>query len=320
VIFSRYPTLREHIIEDDKIEQYESFLKLLLLEAYIQKSLSIDQQMGHHICAIHRIFRDSSVIRTSFVSPSFYYSLEPIPYTMKHYMDYISRPEHAGNFLKHISQMILQVEKVLTYFRSTYGFCHNDLHIGNILFTETFELKLIDFGRASFVINGVNYSEDKDPQEVSYDLLIFVTSLYIHCRSYFPVEVEEAFRLFFQEGSFDLLKELDKRKQKVGIVDISHCMYPDYIESYSSTTIWNLNFQENDWSNPVILRHVDPVKNIVMRCLDSNQFREFWGQFVKEDGSTASMTGGKRRTLQRKRTRSKKVACDRRRKNSRRKV
>jgi hypothetical protein len=244
---------------------------------------------------------------------------------MRDFITLINHPDNVSHSLHNISSMFLQIEYAITYFRERYGLLHNDLHAGNVLFTESFTPKLIDFGRSSITLNGVFYSMDTTPFPQSYDLLIFVTSFYVYyANRCVDPSVKEAIRQLFQDGlSFNLLDELEKRKSHVGIGDITHCMYPDYINSNSFRSIWTIAYGEG-----VVLGSLDATKRVLQRVMDPVEFRGFWnqrveggggggGSMVNEEPVEEPMTGGNRRKSLSRRTRTKKISSTTLRKGSR---
>jgi serine/threonine protein kinase len=47
-----------------------------------------------------------------------------------------------------VKPRFMQLATVLTHLDATYGFRHRDLHSGNVMFTSTMQVKIIDFGRS----------------------------------------------------------------------------------------------------------------------------------------------------------------------------
>ena len=67
---------------------------------------------------------------------------------------------------------------ILSNLHSKYRFVHNDLHGGNVLFTASNQPVLIDFGRASFVLEGHVYKGYNPNGHEAFDILTFILYIY----------------------------------------------------------------------------------------------------------------------------------------------
>jgi hypothetical protein len=165
----------------------EDFHKELFMEPFIQTLLQNDATYGRNIARIIRVYRDAGAIAgTSRVrgavsatgakttapmhesNYTYYYEMEPIAYTIDRYI---------ANFPPNtFIDKLRDIGAILNYFKTNYGFYHCDLHGNNIMFTDTGEIKIIDFGLSCITDAGTVYSVAAKVCH-SWDLLIYTTWL-----------------------------------------------------------------------------------------------------------------------------------------------
>ena len=170
--------------------QNEDALKEFFLEAFIAVVLSTQPVVGTGVCVPTRVFRSDSIKRSSsrFASAasgasatgSLYLRMDIIPYT---FHTWGARRPQGVSVLQHYQPIIRQLAQILGPLERDFRFCHNDLHASNFLITEAGEVRLIDFGRSSVILNDQVYGHRQDNLntaefEFSCDMLIFLISLY----------------------------------------------------------------------------------------------------------------------------------------------
>ena len=125
-------------------------LKSLFREIIIQALLDCDPEYGHYVCTIYKVYKmDGFCI----------FKLEQLDMTLKQRIQLtnnISTPELHTTEMRSV---LLEIFKILNYFRTKYGFYHNDLHLENIMTSKSGpiidNLKLIDFGFSSVNFDGI---------------------------------------------------------------------------------------------------------------------------------------------------------------------
>jgi len=187
---NRTNTVYKRIVKPSNIindEDIEGFHKELFMEPFIQTLLQNDTRYGQNIANISRIYKDTGVVRASTrqrssVSASgesmpapvhttnytYYYQMEPIRHTITSYIANSSPPD----FILKLSQL----GATLDYFQQEYGFYHCDLHTDNVMFTDSGEIKIIDFGMSCITDGGTVYSVNNRVCQ-SWDLLIYLLHL-----------------------------------------------------------------------------------------------------------------------------------------------
>jgi len=132
------------------------FLKPVFREVAIQTLLQSDKRYGHRICRIYRLYR---------MENSLVLQLEPLECTLDERIE--SQIEIDSNIASNsdfVSNLIREIYAFLTYFESTYGFCHSDLHRENIMTVRSGDplscLKLIDFGQSYVNFEDVKIGND----------------------------------------------------------------------------------------------------------------------------------------------------------------
>lgn len=179
------------------------FVREFLIEALIQTILQKDEKMGKYIAKINKIYVSSD-------KKYFFYKMEKVPYTFEGYVEKFG--ELPGLFLKiksfcksrsncasgrarqkkylserQLSEILLEISTTLKYFFKKYKFHHRDLHCGNVMFDEDKNIKIIDFGMSS-ISKGTTWAKNTTYCGPSYDLAIYVTSLYQFFDDYYSQE------------------------------------------------------------------------------------------------------------------------------------
>jgi len=114
------------------------------LEAWMQTVMSEDTTHGKYIGKISRFYRDKN-LTTNFEwtvgnTATFYITMENIPNSFEKLLE-------RNGTIKGVQPKLKTLANLLVYLDKEYGFRHRDLHAGNVMFTEGWNLKLIDFGR-----------------------------------------------------------------------------------------------------------------------------------------------------------------------------
>jgi len=231
------------------LQSVENVYRENYVEGFIQAVLGADTFSGMSVGKLEGIYRDASIRRrgtrrrrssgsrrTSSNRPRydvrrasseplntmFYYRMEYIKYTFTQAIEKLYSDNHGPIPLDDISNFFGLLGGTLAEFDETYGFRHCDLHSGNIMFSDTMGLKIIDFGKSCFTMDGVVYAKNKAVCE-SYDLLIFLASVRELYFGFFSAEVRALINYFFTDDTdgsniYDVIEEYHSDHEAQGAV------------------------------------------------------------------------------------------------------
>jgi serine/threonine protein kinase len=125
-------------------DNIEELVSEAFLEAWMQTVISEDTTHGKYIGKISRFYKDKSLTIdfnwTVGQIATFYITMENIPNSFSKLLE-------RNGTIKGVQPKLKTLANLLVYLDKEYGFRHRDLHAGNVMFTEGWNLKLIDFGR-----------------------------------------------------------------------------------------------------------------------------------------------------------------------------
>ena len=132
------------------------YLKSIFQEAIIQTLLQSDATHGQYICQLYKVYRQGN---------DCIFQMEPLETTfekrigLEKDMDIEAYEMDPKPINALVLKVLLKVLEIINYFNRTYGFCHNDLSISNIMMPKSGNggnggnegngVKLIDFGKSS---------------------------------------------------------------------------------------------------------------------------------------------------------------------------
>jgi len=132
-----YKTFINRYSEEKRLQ----FIKPIFKEAIIQTLLQSDPKNGKHICKLYKVYR---------VGNECVFQIEPLETTIEKYFE--TNPTH-------ITKVIVKLLEIINYFKTTYGFSHNDLKLDNVMTVKQGNavagIKLIDFGLSSVQFDAV---------------------------------------------------------------------------------------------------------------------------------------------------------------------
>jgi hypothetical protein len=159
-------------------KKVEDEYKDVYREALIQSLLSSDKSHGQHICKIEALYRDKDDEK-----PFFYFKMEAVDMTLAQYLDLLAdRSEDKKIHTAQLAEILIEIAKILDYFKNSYGFYHNDLHTNNIMIKNLangeYIITFIDFGGSCIEISNVKYKPHKGCRP--YELVILLGDLYTY--------------------------------------------------------------------------------------------------------------------------------------------
>jgi serine/threonine protein kinase len=151
----------------------------MFMEAFALAVLQSDPDFTNSTCGIYSLYRNSDVVRTVPGSTprtsSNHYS-----FRMPLYTPLRDLPSYCcGSIpfsLSTMAPILHDISSILIDLHTKYQFVHNDLHTGNVMFNSNKPV-LIDFGRASMVIDGTRYKCFDRGLTESFDMLIYILCL-----------------------------------------------------------------------------------------------------------------------------------------------
>jgi hypothetical protein len=245
----------------DKNRNYlnELFHRELFIEAFVQTLLQSDTKYGKNIARLDGIYKDGIVDETNNLPLSqrkytYFYKMENVPYTFPGFVKTLT------NVTSEMATKFQEIGAILEYFMDTYGFFHRDLHGGNIMFDNSGNIKLIDFGMSCIDVNGIQYSVNNDDC-MSFDLFVLIT--YLLEQNIIP-KLNDKFKELLSDGQgfdiFELMKRFTRPMESV------------FHKAYYSFAIKPKN---QPWSDATTTRFIE---NILPR-LDPKGFVKFWKDY-----------------------------------------
>lgn len=149
-----YKTIINRYSEEKRLQ----YLRPIFKEAIIQTLLQSDPKNGKHICKLYKVYR---------VGNECVFQIESLETTIEKYFEM-----NPG----HITKVIVKLLEIINYFKTTYGFSHNDLKLDNVM-TVKQDIKLIDFGLSSIQFDAVTIGK---PSKTKADMQYLFYSLSKH--------------------------------------------------------------------------------------------------------------------------------------------
>jgi len=262
--------------------EIERHCKDVFLEAFIQTVLYCDETYGQrNICHVIGLYRDIGSKRPTRGSPSLpptcYYKMELAEMTMQQLCEKLSNDGATPLDVDILGRYFVELGTILEHFFTTYHFTHRDLHMGNVMFhtmsssasEQDIAVKLIDFGRACLVLDGVKYSLDNDVC-LSYDLLIFILSfmefLYIPHMAYFAPST------MYTLSDLVTSKSTKSVNLYFALKDVRNAILQDYLQTPESKAA---EAAAAAAGIPYVARPTDPrYKRAIFHYVYYNQFSE----------------------------------------------
>jgi len=218
--------------DGDDGNHYNKYYRNSFVEAYIQTVLQTDTDYGKNICTLKKIYFEEN-------KGHIFYEMEPLDFLFCQYT--------ANMPLKNLAPLMRELGNALSHFDTLYGFRHRDLHTGNVMIKDD-TLKILDFGKACFTLKKgelrITHSSENVPCE-SYDLLIFLVSIFLYCNLQGSVK-EVIMNILTGEpfgNIYHIISDIFKIYKYAGIPTMKdyvvHYMYPEFFKDDIWQTPWS---------------------------------------------------------------------------------
>jgi serine/threonine protein kinase len=169
------------VISDQPKERLKH-LKSLFREIIIQTLLICDPEYGHYVCQIYKVYKTG-------IGNTCIFKLERLEVTLRERIQQLNSSGSPEKNTSEVRSVMLEIFKVLAYFRTKYGFYHNDLHLENIMTTNEgpiTDIKFIDFGFSTVNFEGINMSKGNSSLNRKSDCLTLIYFLNIYLKNVIP--------------------------------------------------------------------------------------------------------------------------------------
>jgi len=147
----------------DQPKDLVKHLKSLFREIIIQTLLICDPEYGHYVCQIYKVYK---MEKGKGKGNTCIFKLERLEVTLRERIQQLNKSGSPGKNTSEVRSVMLEIFKALAYFRTKYGFYHNDLHLENIMTTREgpiTDIKFIDFGFSTVNFDSINMSKGNGP-------------------------------------------------------------------------------------------------------------------------------------------------------------
>jgi serine/threonine protein kinase len=152
------PYVYKSMVDNWSPERRIFYLRSIFREAVVQTLLQSDKSYGKYVCMLSAIYRDGN---------NCVFQLEPLGIDLARYLATTGDP-------KVVCPILVRLMEVISYFKTTYRFSHNDLKLNNVMTVKegntVGNLKLIDFGLSSVRIGTVELGKPSQSKPDMYYL------------------------------------------------------------------------------------------------------------------------------------------------------
>lgn len=153
-----YKLLQNRYYKENRLQ----YIKPLFKEIVIQTLLQSDTKYGKHICKLYKVYK---------VGSDAVFQIEPLETTIETYFE-AQKPESKATT---ITKTFVKLLEIISHFKNTYGFSHNDLKLDNVMTVKAgADLKLIDFGLSSIKFGTIELGK---PSKAKADMQYLFYSL-----------------------------------------------------------------------------------------------------------------------------------------------